>query len=84
MWHGGHHALITPVQTPDGKVGFLAFPIQLLRMVGWKVNPEDMRRSLPRFDEGPKLATSASDQDIRAAAASATRNRAGELKIRHG
>lgn len=58
MYHSGHHALV--YANPD-KMGFdkagnlvvqgyFAFPIQILREFGWRINEADVARMLPRFD----------------------------------
>jgi hypothetical protein len=83
-WHSGQNALVTPTQTDDGKVGFLAFPLNFLRFAGWEVDPEAMRASLPRFDGGPKLVGSAKDADVRSAAALASAQRAMGQRMRRG
>jgi hypothetical protein len=83
-WHAGKHALVTPVVTEQGKVSFLAFPLTFLQRAGWQVTEEGFRLALPRFDEGPKLATSAKDADIQAAAAMEHNARGLLQRIRRG
>jgi hypothetical protein len=84
LWHAGRNCLVTPTQSADGKVDFLAFPAPFLRAAGWRVDEDGFRRSLPRFDGGPQLATSAKDSDIKAAAALASTQRALGERMRRG
>lgn len=81
-WHSGAQALVTPIPTPDGKVAFLAFPAIFLRAIGWNVDEEGLRRSLPRFDEGPKIVANAKDGDVKTAAALAGQARGFDRQLR--
>ena len=68
-WHSGDNALVCAIDAGNGNVGFLGFPGTMLRQAGWKIDDNEARRILPRFDaQGPRIAL---DTNVSAAAAGA-------------
>lgn len=63
-WHSGMNALVMPrLDRPEAQ----AFPSAVLRAAGWKFDPEEMRKALPRAD-APGIVGVAGSADVAAAA----------------